>query len=183
MEKEETIISKLKNGEANAIDELYQNYSEQVYNTALSYVQNIPDAEEVTQDVFVKIYKNAHSFKGDSKLSTWIYRITVNTSLNKVKSKKKFFFLGLDQAHKESNFVHPGVLMERKEDAQQLYRVIQGLPDNQKTCFILSYIEDLPRKEIAQIMNLSLKAVESLLQRAKKNLQKNLINHYPNRRK
>jgi len=183
MKEEETLIQRLKDGEEKAIDELYQSYAELVYNTALSYVQSIPDAEEVTQDVFIKVYRSIKNFKEDSKLSTWIYRITVNTALNKIKSKKKILFLGLDQVREQSSFVHPGVVMEQEEDAKLLYRTIQILPDSQKTCFILSYIEELPRKEVADIMNLSLKAVESLLQRAKKNLQKNLIKHYPNRRK
>ena len=89
MKAEKSVIEQLKNGDTGAIEKLYLRYSELVYNTALSYVQNVADAEEVTQDVFVKVFKSINSFKGESKVSTWIYRITVNTALNKLKSKKK----------------------------------------------------------------------------------------------
>ena len=75
------------------------------------------------------------------------------------------------------------MLLENKENAKALFQVIDTLPDQQKTAFILSYMEDLPRKEVAAIMDTSLKSVESLLQRAKNNLRKKLKKLYPNRRK
>ena len=107
-----------------------------------------------------------------------------NTSLNHIKSKKKFSFLSYGESiTNKSNFEHPGVLLENKEDSKALFQVIKSLPEKQKTAFILSYIEELPRQEVANVMDTSLKAVESLLQRAKSNLRKRLENLYPNRRK
>jgi RNA polymerase sigma-70 factor (ECF subfamily) len=155
-----------------------------VYNTSLSYVRNEHDAEEITQDVFTKIYRGAGKFKGDSAVGTWIYRITVNTSLNYLKSKKKFSILNFGESQKDkSDFDHPGVILENKENARILFQVIGTLPESQKTAFILSFVEELPRQEVADIMETSLKAVESLLQRAKKNLRVKLEKVYPNRRK
>jgi RNA polymerase sigma-70 factor (ECF subfamily) len=180
----ETIIQSIVHGDRQAFKTLYAQFSDKVYNTALSYVQNIEDAEEVTQDVFTSIFRNASKFKGDSSLSTWIYRITINTSLNQLKKKKRqSIFRSEQQETDKPNFVHPGVLLERQENAAYLFKVIDTLADNQKTAFILSYVEDLPRQEVAEIMSLSLKAVESLLQRAKHNLRERLKNLYPNRRK
>ena len=155
-----------------------------MYNTALSYAQHVPDAEEITQDVFTNVFRSAAKFKGESEVSTWIYRITVNTSLNYLRRKKRFGFLSGGEPHLDTpDFEHPGVLLEQKENAKALFKVIDTLPDQQKTAFILSFVEELPRQEVADVMRVSLKAVESLLQRAKGNLRTKLEKVYPERRK
>lgn len=178
------IIAAIVNGDRKAFIQLYELFSAQVYNLAISYAQNERDAEEITQDVFVKIHKYAQNFKGNSSVRTWVYRITVNTALNHIKPKKRRMTTALLSPKMITpDFEHPGVLLERKEDSKALFSVIQTLPHNQKTAFILSFIEDLPRKEVANIMELSLKATESLLQRAKSNLRTRLNPHYPNRKK
>ena len=180
---ETEIIQALADGDDQALVVLYNLYSGKIYNTALSYTKIAEDAEEVTQDVMVKIYKNASTFKGESSLNTWIYRITVNTSLNYLKKKNRFtFFKNALTKPKPIDFDHPGVLLENKERAAALYKAIDCLSDNQKTAFILSFIEELPRQEVADIMEVSLKAVESLLQRAKKNMRVELQKIYLHRR-
>jgi RNA polymerase sigma-70 factor (ECF subfamily) len=163
---------------------LYARHSSQVYNTALLYCHNAEDAEEVTQDVFIKLFKKAASFKGQSAESTWIYRITVNTALNYIKRRSRNRISNRIGEEEGSipDFVHPGVLMEKEEEARYMFAAIDQLPEQQKTAFILSYIEDIPRQEVADIMDTSLKAVESLLQRAKKNIRTKLEKTYPNRR-
>lgn len=184
MSSEIAIIQAVANGDIIAFATLYKQYSAKVYNTALSYVKDVEDAEEITQDVFVKIYKSVSTFGGNSSLTTWIYRITVNTSLNHLKKKKRFtLFKSTFTSSTTIDFEHPGVLLENKENAKVLFKAIDGLPDNQKTAFILSYIEELPRQEVADVMEISLKAVESLLQRAKKNMRTELEKVYPHRRK
>lgn len=84
------LIQAIADGDKQALAELYNLYAEKIYNTALSYAKNIEDVEEITQDVFVKIYKGAALFEGKSSLNTWVYRIVVNTSLNHIKKKKPF---------------------------------------------------------------------------------------------
>jgi len=178
------ILKSVANKNQFAFQTFYDLFCDKVYNTALSYTKNKQQAEEIVQDVFTKIYQNADKFKGNSAVSTWVYRITINTSLNYIRKEKRFSFFALGKTQiDQSDFEHPGVLLENKENAKALFQVIDSLAENQKTAFILSYIEDLPRKEVADIMQLSLKAVESLLQRAKKNLRLKLNNLYPNRRK
>jgi len=178
------IIESLSKGDMKAFKELYELFSSKVYNTAISYVKNEQDAEEITQDVFTNVFRSAVKFKGDSAVSTWIYRITVNTSLNYIKKKKRFsiFNFGIGKMD-QPDFEHPGVILENKENAKVLFSVIDTLPENQKTAFILSFVEGLPRQEVADIMEMSLKAVESLLQRGKKNLRLKLEKIYPHRRK
>lgn len=184
MNKESEIIQAISEGNQQAFSILYNLYSAKVYNTALSYSKNREEAEEITQDVFVKIYKSATSFKGKSSLNTWIYRIVVNTSLNYLKKKNRITLFKNSLTESESiEFEHPGVLLENKENAAVLYKVMDCLSDNQKTAFILSFIEELPRQKVAIIMDTSLKAIESLLQRAKKNMRAELEKVYPNRRK
>jgi RNA polymerase sigma factor (sigma-70 family) len=165
------------------LDSIYREYKNQVFNLALSYLANREDAEEVTQDVFISIYQTVEQFRGESKLSTWIYRITVNKSLDKIRSrkrKKRWATLLSFTGEKGENFDyavhfdHPGVKMEEKECLVKLYGMIDSLPDNQRTAIILTKFEDRPQEEAAQIMGITRKAVESLVQRAKKNLMEKL---------
>lgn len=160
-----------------------------MHQLALSYLQNIEDAEEVTQDVFVSLYQNYTQFEEKSALKTWIYRITVNKCLDfiKAKKRKKRFavitsIFNKDQSvkHEKADFHHPGVVMENKENAAILFKAIEQLPENQRTVFLLSQTEGLGNKEIAVIIDKSVGAVESLLQRAKENLRKQLHVYYDN---
>jgi RNA polymerase sigma-70 factor (ECF subfamily) len=163
--------------------EIYDQFKNKVFNTVLSYLQNVEDAEEVTQDVFVEIHRSRENFKGTSSLSTWIYRIAVNKSLDHIKSrnrKKRFAFITSlfeDSGalkHDSTDFHHPGIALENKENASILFKKIDELPENQKTAFILSKTEGLSQAEISEVMQMSVSSVESLLFRAKQNLQKKL---------
>jgi len=160
-------------------DEIYFEHHKMVFNLALHYAQNIEDAE-ITQDVFLKVFDNLHTFKKQSSLKTWVYRITINQSLDFIKGKKaqKSNFLSSifsinDSNFKfqPSNFNHPGIELEQKEACQKIFEAINQLSDNQKTALILLKIEDKSQAETAEIMNLNIKALESLFQRAKNNLE------------
>lgn len=185
------LIQKISAGDQIAFKELYDIFSTRVYNTLLSYTQNEEDAEELLQDVFVKVFHEAVKFRNDSSVSTWIYRIAVNRALDFKRSqqatKRKGFFYSLykkdsgDIQYDQTDFVHPGVQMENQEDAKALFRAIETLPENQKTAFILTQLEDLNQTEAGEIMQVSRKAVESLLKQAKENLKKTLILLYPER--
>lgn len=162
---------------------MYGRYAAKLYNTALAYLQNEQDAEEATQEVCLIIFRKAATFRGDAKASTWIYRITVNTALAMLKRKKIRTSKAQDISVRPiADFVHPGVLIEQQEQSAYLYRAIHALPERQKTAFVLGLVEGLPRQEVADIMALSLKAVESLLQRAKQNLRQKLKEWYYERR-
>lgn len=167
-----------------ALHTFYQRHRVRVYNTAISYLQVTTDAEEATQDVFAKLWKRADTFKGNSQVTTWMYRITVNTCLSALKSRKRRSLFGvLTNDLAPPDFHHPGVKLEERESSQALYAAIYRLPDRQKTAFVLSFLEGLPRKQVAAIMQLSLKAIEGLLLRAKKQLRTELANEFPNRGK
>lgn len=180
---EQELISGLQKGDATAFKEIVSLFQDKVYNTALGLVQNTADAEDVAQEVFIQVYKSVGQFKATSALSTWIYRITVNKSYDHLqykKRKKRFGFIvslwneDNKPVYEPVNFVHPGVELDKKEAAGMLFRQIERLPENQKTAFILNKIEDLSYMEIADIMNTTEAAVDSLLSRAKQNLRKYL---------
>jgi len=151
-----------------------------VYNVCLNYLQNASDAEEATQDVFVKVHEQLDSFKEDSALKTWIYRITVNQCLDFLKAKKRkkrFGFHLFIHTHVQedsavfSSFNHPGVQLENKEATERIYAAINQLPERQKTALLLKTMEGQSQNQIAEIMELSPKAVESLLSRSRANLK------------
>lgn len=164
--------------------EIYDTYNKISYNLALNYLQNKEDAEEVVQDVFVSVHKSLAKFEHQSTLSTWIYRITINKCYDFIKAKKRikrFAFVqslfsetGDELKHDKSDFNHPGVLLEQKEALENIFSAINKLSENQKTAILLHKIEHLTQNQIAEIMGISAKAVESLIQRAKQNLIKYL---------
>jgi len=177
----------------NSIDfhAIYSQYNVLIYNVALNYLQNIEDAEEVTQDVFVQLHHSLDKFNQKSSLKTWIYRITINKCLDFIKhknSKKHFFVFGKksqneNEIHNVSNFEHPGILLENKEHSETLFGVINELAENQKTAFILSKLDGLSNPEISEIMQVSISSVESLIFRAKGNLKEKLSNKFHEHRK
>ena len=164
--------------------QIYEDHADMVFNLCLNYLQNKNDAEEVSQDVFVKVYQKLSKFQENSSIKTWIYRIAINQCLDFIKAKKRQKRFGFNisvfgnQDRQEidllSNFDHPGVQLEDKEALEILFSHINDLPAKQKSALILKSIEGLSQKEIAEVLKLSVKAVESLLSRAKSNLKKKL---------
>ncbi|MCR9064631.1 MAG: RNA polymerase sigma factor [Cytophagales bacterium] len=184
---QKTLITQLKQGDETAFRQLVEQYQSLVFNTILSMVQNAQDADDLSQEVFIEVYRSIASFREDAKISTWLYRIASNKSLEyirKKKTKKRFAFVkSLFTSDDEpdiqpSDFVHPGVELENKERAEVLFRAIAKLSDNQRLAYTLHNIEDLSYKEIAEVMQVSLSSVESLLFRAKQNLRKLLEEFY-----
>ena len=170
---------------------IYDQYKILVYNVALHYLQNIEDAEEITQDVFVQLHHSLSQFKENSELKTWIYRITINKCLDFIKhkkSKKRLFIFGKKSENEFeiqniSNFEHPGILLVNKEKAEILFGVINELTENQKTAFLLSKMDGLSNPEISQIMSVSISSVESLIFRAKASLKEKLSKKFETYRK
>lgn len=188
---EQVLIEKLKQGDEAAFKSIVEQWQDMVYNTVLGIVQNETEAEDITQEVFIKVFESISSFKGGSKFSTWLYRIAVTRSLELLRSKKRkkrFAFLqpvfGSDLADNlpSPEFNHPGVQLDNKERAARLFAAIGKLPENQKAAFVLHKLEGLSYKEIGDVLKTSIPAVESLMNRAKTNLKKILEEFYRNDR-
>lgn len=178
----------LQAGNEQAFEALVREFQARVYNTCLGLLQNAEDAEDVSQEVFIAVFQSVASFREQSSLSTWIYRIAVTRSLEFLRSKKRkkrfAFFQTLFQGKSQEpgtalgHFQHPGVVLENKERAAILFKAIATLPENQKTAFILNKLEELSYQQIAEVMQVSISSVESLLFRAKSNLKKILSDYY-----
>ncbi|RIH65981.1 sigma-70 family RNA polymerase sigma factor [Mariniphaga sediminis] len=186
---EAEIIDKLREGSEKAFRELVDQYQQLVVNTCFGLLHNTEDAEDVAQDVFIEVFRSVDKFRADAKISTWLYRIAVNRSLNFIRDNKrrKWFqsFDDLVEAKKKSlgelvsgNTENPEFDLENSQRSLLLHEAIDALPENQRVAFTLNKYEDLAYKEIAEVMKLSVSSVESLIHRAKKNLQKKLYYCY-----
>ena len=182
------IIVRLRAGNEQAFSELVDQFRDRVYNTTLGMLQNEANAEDVTQEVFIEIFRSVGKFRGDSELSTWIYRIAVQKALEHLRTsgrrKRSGRFLNLFNLEQqvavpdEAPFYHPGILLENKERAAILFSAISKLPENQRTAFVLHKVEGLSQAEIAEIMKSTVSAVESLIVRAKQKLRELLSDYY-----
>lgn len=182
------MIEELKNGSEKAFRELVESYKNKVVNTCFGFVHNYDDADDIAQEVFIEVFNSIKYFKEDSTLSTWIYRIATNKSLDFIrKSKRKKRWadltrLSLSDNENINNLVtdskNPFDVLEDKERFAALNNAIDKLPENQKASFTLHKYEDLSYKEIAEILDTTISSVESLMHRARKNLQKTLYNYY-----
>jgi RNA polymerase sigma-70 factor, ECF subfamily len=185
---EKELIEGLLNKEREAVKLLVDTYQEQVIKTAFHFLGNMEDAEDLSQDIFLEILNSIHSFRQASRLSTWIYRISVNYSLNEVKKNKRrqIFqrignYLGITNEMNSHTYNKSGMEMnelDEKENREFLQKAVDALPEKQRTAFVLNKYEDLSHKEIAEITGLSVSSVESLIHRAKQNLQIKLVQHF-----
>ena len=189
--KEQEFIDNLRARKQFAYGKLIDDFQQKVFATCISFVPNKEDAEDIAQEVFVEVFNSINRFKGNSKLSTWIYRITTNKCLEfirKKNSKKRFGFLQsimgndipVDKTSYFTEMNHPGIILENKEKSETLFHAINKLPEDQKTVFTLHKVDGKSYQEISDITEKSLSSVESLMFRAKKNLQNLLENFYKN---
>lgn len=174
--------------ERTAVAFLVETYQKSIIKTAYYFLGNLEDAEDLAQDIFLEILNSMKKFRQNSALSTWIYRITVNSSLNALKKKKRGEFFhqmgNLFKADDGSNkkqfdaYVTAESSLDEEENRRLLNNAIGSLPENQRTAFVLNKYEELSCKEVSEVMGMSVSSVESLLHRAKMNLQKDLVKHF-----
>ncbi len=184
---EEEIIQGLQSGDEKVFRELVGQYQVRVVALCLTMLHVREDAEDVAQEVFVEIFRSVGRFRGEAKLSTWIYRIAINKCLNHIRRKQRWkWHLSLESlagSRREGELAAPAdtiptAAVEKKQQLQRLWQAIDALPENQKKAYVLCRMEDLSYREVADIMGTTLPGVESLLQRARVNLQKKLWAFY-----
>ncbi|MBF0430196.1 MAG: RNA polymerase sigma factor [Fibrobacteria bacterium] len=170
------------------IQQIVETYQERVRNTCFRYVHSREDADEVAQDVFVQVHASLNRFRKDAELSTWIYRIAVNKSLDFLRYKKRkkrfaqvislFGLAGEIRNIPEPGGGNPHKDIEAEERSRQLKMALDKLPDTQKTAVILKRFQACKNKEISEIMEISVSAVEALQHRAMKNMKKYLTAYF-----
>ncbi len=180
--EEADLLQNLKAGNKSAFTVLLRLHRSKVINTCYRFLLDQNDAEDISQEVFIEVYQSIKYFRGDSKLSTWIYRIAVSKSLEEIKKrncKKRFGLIGkmlhLDDI---TNWIGGGTMpdkdIQENEKMTEIRQALNQLPDNQRVAFTLSKIDGYNNAEIAAIMNTTVIAVESLVSRAKKKISAEL---------
>jgi RNA polymerase sigma-70 factor (ECF subfamily) len=183
------LIKLILQGDKEKFRMLVEQYQQMVFRTCMGFLHDKDDADDLTQDIFIQAYQSLHSFKGDSAFSTWIYRIAVNASLNRVRRNSGNPILNrLDSlfgSGKEKEISlpvfdneNPESILIRQEHSKWVQNALDNLPESQRTAIVLSKYDDLSQKEIAEIMKTTEGAVEALIQRAKTNLRTKLSSSY-----
>lgn len=179
-------MARIAKGDADAFEILVNRHQTSVLNLIYRFIGDRTQAKDLAQEVFLRVWQAAKTYKPEAKFTTWLYRITANLCLNELKSsrrRKLFQFLqfGEDQENTIEEVLvdaspSPEDLLLAKERSHQVSDALQSLPENQRMALILKRYDDLSYEEIARILNCSVPAVESLLVRAKRNLQEKLRN-------
>ena len=169
------IIDRIRAGNKEACTLLVQRYQQKVFQTCMGFLHDMDEAQDLTQDVLIKVCHSLDLFKGNAAFSTWLYRITVNMALNRVRSLKlRSVFRPLEVGGQTRSIAGEGGSDQnilRREQKQLLQKALGKLSVAQRKAFVLSQYRDLSNKEVADIMELSVGAVESLLYRARVRLQ------------
>ena len=183
---EQELIEQLRQGNEPAFRWLVENYRNRVFHTMLNILQDAQEAEDAAQETFIQVFESVGAFKQESSLSTWIYRIAVRKALDKIRRRKTRqklhkllpWWMPEEKKSIDESFHHPGIMVENKEKAAVLFKAIEALPEKQKLAFTLIKVQGMNYEEACEVMQQNIKAVESLISRAKTNLQKQLEEYY-----
>lgn len=182
-------IAKVINGDSKAFAYLVDNYKNMVFTLAFKMTKNREEAEEVSQDTFIKAYKNLKKFKGDSKFSTWLYKIAYHTCLDTIKKNKNHnnsFEINEVTFNQIKSVEDTLQTIERKERAQILDACLMQLQDDERSLIWMFYYQELSLKEIIEVTSMSEANIKVKLHRARKklltivkeNVEPEIINHY-----
>jgi RNA polymerase sigma-70 factor (ECF subfamily) len=182
---ERDLLRAVRSGNLAAFKEIYDAHAGLVYSVAYRMLRDRHHAEDVTQEVFLEAYRSLDTFRGESRLSTWLYRIAVNRSLNHQRKQKLQRWLSLDfeDTSGETAGQHvqgepedgPDTLMEKKDTERIVEDAINRLPERQRTAIVLHRYEGLSHEAIAEVLGVTIGSVESLLHRAKQSLARRLL--------
>ena len=186
---DQELLERIAKKDEQAFRIFVEKYHVLVLNICNNILNNSDDSMDISQEVFIKIYESIDKFRGESKISTWLYRIATNKSLNHLRSKKRQkWFSSLDsifgddskkQDIKDNN-LNISEQIDLDENKIALQQAIAKLPEKQQTAITLNNYEELSYKEISDIMEISVTEVGVLINRAKKNLYKLIVDYYKN---
>jgi RNA polymerase sigma factor (sigma-70 family) len=166
-------ISKVLNGDKAAFSYLVNRYSEMVYSISYKFLKNEVNAEDMAQEVFISAYQSLAEFRGSSKFSTWLYRITYNKAVSKLRKSTREFSVS-DEKNLEnwggSEFQISGAV-DDEEKVRVLEKVIRQLPDDEQLLIMLHYYEEQSIDEISVIMRISVSNVKVKLFRIRKKMK------------
>jgi len=186
------LVERVRGGDVSAYDELVRKYERQVFRIAQRITQNREDAEDVTQDAFVKGFEKLDQFQGNSKFYTWLVRIAVNESLMRLRKRRTGRMVSIDEDVQTDEGSVPRDLADWAPDPEQNYsqaelnkileKTIKGLPPGFRVVFELRDVQGLSTEETAEALGLSIPAVKSRLLRARLQLRERLTRYFKRRR-
>ncbi|MBK8549045.1 MAG: RNA polymerase sigma factor [Saprospiraceae bacterium] len=170
LKDDQDLIQNILSGQLPAFEQLVEKYQNMVFTLAFRVLQNHEDAEEVAQDVFVKVFNSLKNFQQKSNFKTWLYRIVYNESINRLRSRKKRIPL-VDLNEKTTlHLFDPGSINDSNDEIQFIQKAIQNLPETERIILSLYYYEDISVKEIAKITELTETNVKTRLFRSRQKL-------------
>ena len=186
--REEILIKKLKARDQQTFQDFVNEYKDKLFRLAMGFVHDSFLAEDIVQEVFIKLWQNIDSWQeGRARLGTWIYKVTVNHSINKLRDSKNSARVqdigefvrqsddGMLEIQIPDQAKDPHKALENKELAEVLRKAVNSLPKKQRIAFVLSKYQKMSSREIAEVMDLSVSNVDVIIHRAKKNLQKQIL--------
>ncbi len=180
MNEDQDILELLQNGEELSIPFklIFDRYHRNVYWHARRMVVDHDDADDITQNIFIKIWNGISSFKGESKLSSWIFRITTNETLNFIKSKKvRAAFSFSDYESVLSHKIDDSSIFNGNEIERKLQKAILTLPTKQRQVFLLRYYDEMPYEKMAEVLNTSVGALKASYHHATIKVEKNITSN------
>ncbi len=169
------LVSRVKGGDKDAFCELVEKYKERIYFIAYRMTSNHADADDLSQEAFVKAYESIGSFRGKASFFTWLYRITMNITLNHLKKFGKNQPFELDENISIAGSpVSPDKIVQQRQLHEQITEAINSLPIKEKSVVELALLEGLQHKQIAQILGCREKTVSWRLFQARKKLKEKL---------
>ena len=183
--KDTELMIQVKAGDKSAFRIIVEKYQQQVINVAYRILGDPEDAEEIAQETFLKAYLSAKSYKPQAELFTYLYTIVTHLALNRLRKKRRLRWFSLDSLDDSEGGSNPEEILtdptdrpdealERTEREEMVRRALEALPPAQKAAMVLSRYEGLSYSQIAEVMDISVSAVESKLYRAKQTLKKKL---------
>jgi len=173
-------VDRLRRGDPRAFEELVIAYQHRVFGVALRMLRNRSEAEEIAQEVFLRVHGAVEDFRGEAKLSTWLYAITSRLCLNRLAAgERRVAREGQETLERLTADVDPAAQLERGELEAALQRAITELPEERRIVVVLRDLEGLPYEEIAEALDLPINTVRSRLHRARLDLKAKLERFLP----
>ncbi len=188
--EEEQLVKDLQAGKTESFERLATLFQKKIYALSFNLTRNAMDSEDVTQEVLLTLFKKIHTFQGKSAFSSWVYRITLNASYMKLRSRKKdqsisieellpsFNGSGFQQEKLQDWSENTESLLFDNETRETIQKAVDLLPDKEKVVFLLRDVEGLSTEKVSEILELTIPAVKSRLHRARLFLRKKLANYF-----
>ena len=189
-EIEEALVKDFQAGNLDAYDKIVELYQKRIYALSFNLMRNQMDAQDVAQEVLLTLFKKIHTFQGKSTFSSWVYRITLNSSYMKLRSKKKEPKISIDEllpSFNSTGFQQEKIqdwsentesLLFTNETREIINKAVGLLPEKEKVVFLLRDVEGLSTEKVSEVLDLTIPAVKSRLHRARLFLRKKLSGYF-----